>query len=122
VICTSKCDEHSQSIVQLGQCRCVRYDQDGFQLYFVSSQVYLQKRSLTRPKLLSIMDHYMSPSICLLIFQVYHFLDNLDLRLRSMSPPMSMSPVPILNFSRVRPVMSMVTMYIILVLMMSRAT
>jgi hypothetical protein len=84
--------------------------------------MYLEKGSLTRPKLLSIMDHYMSPRICLFIFQIHDFLHNLNLRLRSMSPPMSMSPVPIHNISRVRPVMSMITMYIILVLMMAGAT
>ena len=66
------------------------------------------------------MDYYMSPRVCLLIFQVHIFLDNLDLRLRSMSPPM-MPTMPILYISRVRPVMTMVTMYIILVLMMARA-
>jgi hypothetical protein len=122
MVCTSKCDEHPQSIVQLCQCRCIRNNQDGFQFYLVSSELYLEKRSLTRPELLSIMDHYMSPRICLLIFQVYHLLDNLNLRLRSMSPPMSMPPMPILNISRVRPVVSMITMYIILVLMMAGAT
>jgi hypothetical protein len=122
MICTCKGDEHPQSIVQLCQCRCIRNNQDGFQLYFVSSQVYLQKILLTRPELLSIMYHYMSPRICVLIFQIHNFLHNLNLRLRSMSPPMSMSPVPIHNISRVRPVMSMITMYIILVLMMAGAT
>jgi len=66
------------------------------------------------------MYYYMSPRVCLLIFQVHIFLDNLDLRLRSMSPPM-MPTMPILYISRVRPVMTMVTMYIILVLMMARA-
>jgi hypothetical protein len=101
MICTSKCDEHPQSIVQLCQCRCIRNDQDGFQLYLVSSEMYLQKRSLTRPELLSIMYHYMSPRICVLIFQIHNFLYNLNLRLRSMSPPVSMPSVPILNISRV---------------------
>lgn len=121
MICTCKGDEHPQSIIQLCQCGCVRNDQDGFQLYFVSSQVYLQKGSLTRPKLLGIMYYYMSPRICLLIFQVHIFLDNLDLRLRSMSPPM-MPTMPILYISRVRPVMSMISMYMILVLMNAGAT
>ena len=67
------------------------------------------------------MYYYMSPRIYILIFQVHIFLDNLDLRLRSLSPPM-MPTMPNLYISRVRPVMTMISMHKILVLMNAGAT
>lgn len=68
------------------------------------------------------MDHHMSSRICLFIFEIHHLLDNFYLRLRAMPPPVPVSSVPIFDVPRVRSMMTMTTVYMILMLMMARAT
>ena len=63
------------------------------------------------------MNDYMGPCIWILIFEIHPFLDNLDLRLCLMSPPMPMPSMAVLDIPRMRPVMTMIAMHMILILM-----